>query len=82
MEKTRFEAPVILSGGEMESSNPVSTASEAMQCLLKTWPGKRGPKHREAVQACHDALTGSKPTTSARRAFVAAAKEAGVLLSK
>ncbi|MBS3652357.1 DUF982 domain-containing protein [Pseudaminobacter sp. 19-2017] len=68
------------STGEVKS---VSSPKDAMAYLLTAWPGKRGLKHREAlqVQACHDAIAGEKSATSARKSFVAAAKEAGVLLS-
>ena len=43
--------------------------------------GKRGPKHREALQACSDVIAGNKPSMTARRAFIAAAREASVFVS-
>jgi hypothetical protein len=47
---------------------------------MSSWSGKRGPKHREALQACQDVLDGKKPVMSARRAFLAAAREAGLFV--
>jgi hypothetical protein len=45
---------------------------------LLTWD-KRGPKWRKAVQTCIEAGEGRKSATDVRKAFEAAAKEAGML---
>ena len=82
MEISRFETPVTVSSGTAPDGTAVSSAREAMDYLLNSWRGKRGPKHREALQACHDAVSGEKSATTARRSFVAAAREAGVLMSR
>lgn len=57
------------------------TAKEASAFLLNSWPGKRSPKHRAALQACSDAMSGEKPVMSARRAFIAAAREVNVFIN-
>jgi hypothetical protein len=80
MENNRFETPVTVKSAQ-GPDKVLRTAREASDYLLNAWPGKRGPKHREALQACHDALAGDKPAMIARRAFIAAAREAGVFVS-
>jgi uncharacterized protein DUF982 len=78
MENNRFDIPVAVktTGGALQL---LRTAREASDYLLHSWPGKRTPKHRAALQACHDAIAGDKPSMTARRAFIAAAREADVL---
>lgn len=49
--------------------------------LLRRWPGKRSDKRRDALQACSDVTSGKRPPEIARRAFVAAAREAGILVN-
>ena len=80
MENNRFETPVTVKSSQ-GPDKALNTAREATDYLLNNWTGKRGPKHREALQACHDALAGTKPAMTARRAFVAAAREASVLVT-
>lgn len=81
MENTRFDTPVVLRSAQSGSDTSVASAREAMDFLLGGWTGKRGPRHRKALQACHDALAGHKTAIGARRDFVAAAREAGVLVT-
>lgn len=80
MENNRFETPVTVRSAD-GPDKVLKSAREASDYLLNNWTGKRGPKHREALQACHDALAGAKPAMTARRAFVAAAREASVLVT-
>eukprot|EP01035_Chromulina_nebulosa_P038570 gene38570-52108_t len=75
MENNRFETPVTVKSVTAGSTQLLRTAREASDYLLNSWPGKRSPKHRAALQACHDALAGDKPAMNARRAFIAAARE-------
>lgn len=81
MENNRFETPVIVKAGAAGTSQSLRTAQEASDFLLNNWPGKRSPKHRAALQACHDALAGAKPAMNARRAFIAAAREVDILVT-
>ncbi|MGE0502709.1 MAG: DUF982 domain-containing protein [Rhizobiaceae bacterium] len=81
MENNRFDTPVTVRSPAPGPDRVLKSAREANDYLLNAWPGKRGPKHREALQACHDALAGDKPAMTARRAFVAAAREASVLVT-
>lgn len=81
MENNRFETPVSVRSDTAGTVLLLRTAKEASDFLLNNWPGKRSPKHRAALQACHDAMAGDKPAMTARRAFIAAAREVDVLVS-
>jgi hypothetical protein len=81
MENNRFETPVTVKSAAAGQDKLLRSASEASDYLLNSWPGKRSPKHRLALQACHDAVAGHKPAMAARRAFIAAAREADALVS-
>ena len=81
MENNRFETPVTVRSATPGPDKVLRSAREATDYLLNGWTGKRGPKHREALQACNDALAGSKPAMVARRAFIAAAREGSVFVS-
>jgi len=81
MENNRFETPVTVKSDAAGAIRLLRTAREASDFLLNSWPGKRSPKHRAALQACHDALAGDKPAMIARRAFIAAAREVDVFVS-
>ena len=78
MENDRFETPVTVRVGPDGTLLTLRTTRETSDFLLTRWPGKRTEKHRAALQACADAQDGNKPVMGARRAFVAAAREAGV----
>jgi hypothetical protein len=82
MQKDRFEVPVTVKFGSPVQQRILNTTREVSDFLLNNWPGKKSPKHRAALQACHDALAGNKPVMTARRAFVAAAREVDVLVSE
>ncbi|MEX0405076.1 DUF982 domain-containing protein [Aquibium sp. LZ166] len=81
MQKNHFEVPVTVKAGNEGDSKVLSSPREASDFLLNNWQGKRSAKHRAALQACHDAVSSGKPAMTARRAFVAAAREADLLLS-
>lgn len=56
-----------------------ATVAQAALLLIREWPEDCGEKHRSALQACLRVLGGEKPPSFARRAFVAAAREAKIL---
>jgi hypothetical protein len=78
MENNRFETALTVKSAT-GAVQLLRSAREASDYLLNSWPGKRTPKHRAALQACHDAMAGDKPAMNARRAFIAAAREVDVL---
>ena len=79
MQKDRFEVPVAVKFGSPVQNRVLNTVQDASDFLLNNWPGKKSPKHRAALQACHDAIAGDRPVMNARRAFIAAAREADAL---
>ncbi len=78
MEKHKFDTPITVRIDATGSLLTLRTARDASEFLLNQWPGKRSEKHRAALQACLDVQNAGKSTIGARRAFVAAAREAGV----
>ncbi len=78
MEKDQFDTPITVKVDATGALLTLRTARETSDFLLNRWPGKRTEKHRAALQACSDVQRGDKPPIGARRAFVAAAREAGV----
>ncbi len=78
MAKDQFDTPVTVRVDATGGVLTLRTARETSDFLLNRWPGKRTEKHRAALQACSDVQNGGKPPIGARRAFVAAAREAGV----
>jgi hypothetical protein len=58
----------------------ISSTRAAAQWLLYHWPTEGGPEHRAARAACIAVLKNEQPPDHARQAFIAAAKEAGILI--
>lgn len=57
----------------------VRTVAEAGKVLLKEWPDCRGKKHAAAMKAVLESLKGRHPPSTARKALVAAAREARIM---
>lgn len=74
----RFQEPVMIS---LDQGGPIAVGStrQATDLLLTQWPALRGPRHRDAVDACLKVLDGHRSTVDARNAFIEAAEEAGIL---
>jgi hypothetical protein len=61
--------------------NVHSVAAAAAMLLGARWPtARRGPAYAEGLRVCRDALEGKRTAEAARRAFIAAAQEAGILV--
>ncbi|AZN73002.1 DUF982 domain-containing protein [Georhizobium profundi] len=80
MQKDQFDTPIIVKVDAAGTLLTLKTARDTSEFLLNQWPGKRTEKHRAAIQACSDVVNAGKPPMGARRAFVAAAREAGVFV--
>lgn len=80
MQNDRFDEPITVRSPLGGEPHLLRTAREASEFLLGHWPGKKSEKYRTALQACHDATEGGKPAMTARRAFLAAGREADVLV--
>lgn len=78
----RFQRPVFVSFGVEGEELAVRNTRQAAELLLTRWPSRRGPRHRDAVDACLKVLDGHRSTVDARDAFIEAAEEAGVLANE
>jgi len=82
MQNPKFAPPVTVRASTDGTQTVISDIYQCSSFLLRNWPGKRGPAHRAALQACHDASADKKPVSSVRRAFAVAAREAGILVGQ
>ncbi|RJG41073.1 MULTISPECIES: DUF982 domain-containing protein [unclassified Mesorhizobium] len=57
----------------------ITTAWEGIEFLSQNRPAIPGPKYQAALRICRDTLDGWQPVRKARRAFIAAAREAHIL---
>lgn len=73
----KWQKPVLVRIG-YGSSEPVQSASQALNYLLRRWPAERGPLYDVALQACKATPEGILPVQASREAFLAAAIEANV----
>ena len=72
-----FDDPVAVKLGSRVFT--VGSVEQAYDLLTDLdWP-ERGPRHRDASETCLKVIDGHRSTVEARREFVAAAREAGVL---
>jgi hypothetical protein len=77
----RFSRLIVIEYGRVGQLRHIGSVREAAECLLGKWPNEgRGPKFSQALEACHNALAGDGSAESARRAFIAAAKEADIFV--
>ncbi|BBD41037.1 hypothetical protein Amn_pb00280 (plasmid) [Aminobacter sp. Y103A] len=72
-----FDPPVVIARRDSAGRRTIGSAWEALEWLAQRKPAKSGPRYRSALRTCRDALDGLRRTRDARRAFVAAVKEAG-----
>jgi hypothetical protein len=81
MANQKFDHPVTVLVDAAGGQETINDATGCMDFLLKRWRGKRGDKHRAALQACSDMNSGTGSVSSARKAFVVAAKQGGILVT-
>ena len=72
----RFERPVIIRAGG--SDRTIVDVNEAAQVLLKAFP-RETARRKAAMEACLGVIRGEALPPLARRAFVSAALEVGIL---
>ena len=72
---------VVVQTDEIGPLRAVKSVREAAECLVDDWPTEgRGRAYHIACIICHRTLAGDIAAEAARRAFIAAAKEAGVFV--
>ncbi|TKT74662.1 DUF982 domain-containing protein [Aquamicrobium sp. LC103] len=79
MSKKPFHKPVVIQPGRIDRDRVVISTRDAAQILLREWP-MESEKRVKAMKACLDVIKGNKPPSHARNAFIAAAKDAHILL--
>ena len=75
-----WKSPVVISIGEPPAETAISTLQAAAWALIDDWPIEEGPLLDVAVTACTSVIEGKRNPEEARKAFVAAATEAGILI--
>ena len=81
MNDVRFPEPVTLKFPT--ASRNVASSFEALESLDQQWPEwARGRSWRAAARACRDALDGWRSARDARKAFLKAARQAGLIPSE
>ena len=76
-----WKTPVVISIGEPPVETTISTIQAAAWAMIEDWPeDDDGPALDAALVACAGAVEGKRKAEDARQAFVAAAKEAGILV--
>jgi len=80
MNDVRFPEPVTLK--LPTASRNVASSFEALECLDQHWPEwARGRSWRAAARACRDTLDGWRIARDAHKAFLKAARRAGLVPS-
>lgn len=77
-----FKTSVVVEPGRLGRLREIRSVQEAISVLHGRWPEARGKKYYAALKALDQALEGKTPIHVARRAFVAAAEEARVLVTE
>lgn len=72
--------PVVVQTGRLDRFMVVADTRMAADVLVRRWRWERTPRYQRAAKTCLEVMQGRKPPYLARRAFVAAAKEARILL--
>jgi hypothetical protein len=75
-----FHRPVVVQTGRLDRERVVASTRDAAEVLLKDWPLAESSKRTRAMEACLSVIRGEKPPSAARSAFIAAAREAKVLV--
>lgn len=70
-----WDEAVVLEGGSQVLR--VQSTRDALLCLKNHWPVEGGPATVMATQTCRQGLESDDDPALARRAFIAAAQEAG-----
>lgn len=75
----KFHKPVRIQLGRIDRDRVVISTRHAAEILLRDWP-LESDRRTKAMAACLEVIKRQSPPSTARKAFVAAAKEAGIFL--
>lgn len=68
--------------GRVDRDRILVSTKDAAAVLLHEWPLQESQRRIKAMQACLYVIRDGKPPSTARNAFIAAAKEAGVYIGE
>lgn len=80
MRNRRFHQPVVVQTGRIDRTRVIADTRSAAEILVRHWRWAETPRYQRAAKACLDVMKGAKPPHIARRAFIAAAREARILV--
>jgi hypothetical protein len=80
MDQGRWEEPVTFETQRLGQYRTITSTAEAARVLVEEWPIETGKELKRAKAACLAALAGKGDPDEARKAFLRAAKEAGVFI--
>jgi len=75
-----FSKPVAIASGISGDIHNLLNAQQAADVLANNWREAGSEKHRSALRACRQAVSGGISADVAREVFVEAAREARVLV--
>jgi Protein of unknown function (DUF982) len=81
MNKQWWSNPVTFETGTA-SFRTIANTEEASHFLLNHWPVQGGKKHLQARNVCLAVLAGERPPDDARTAFIEAAQEVAICVSR
>jgi len=73
-----FAIPIMVETEKVGEVRTLNSVSEVAIFMMERWPESHGPRYRAALQACTGPLSTAEDVENARRAFLTAAKEAGL----
>ena len=77
---TPWTKPVIVRVGEPPEETAIETTQGAAWAMIEDWPIEDGTLLDRALSVCAAVDAGKRKPEEARRAFVEAAQEAGILI--
>ncbi|MGJ7043535.1 hypothetical protein J2Y63_006819 [Shinella sp. BE166] len=80
MNKGEWAEPITFETHKLGAYLTISSTAEAARVLLDYWPAKHGKALKRAKATCLAVLQGNGNPEIARKAFLTAAEEAGVLI--
>jgi hypothetical protein len=73
-----WSKPVLLALEEPGQYVTIATTQAASWAMIEDWPTEDGPALDKALLICADVIKGKRTNEDARKAFIAAAIEAGI----
>ena len=77
-----FDVPLIVETSKPDEFRRLASVAQAAVFLMERWPEDHGPRYRTALRACTGRLQSRDDVENARRAFLSAAKEAGMVVKE